>query len=135
MPAVAGATGNYAMPFKFATVWTDHNHAEITRFDSETAETHKLRAHAHPTGQHASAVRAEHEFMAQVCAAIEAVPQVLVTGSHTVLADFKHYVDKHRAQADKHIAGYEVVGSLTEGQRLAQARKYFADLERLAPRG
>lgn len=117
-----------------AVVWTDHQHAEIIRFDSEYSDTRKLRAHAHPTGQHGSGVRAEHEFMADVCAAIEAVPQVLVTGSHQALSDFRHYVDKHRPQVGQHIVGYEVVGSLTDGQRLAQARKYFVDRETLAPR-
>jgi stalled ribosome rescue protein Dom34 len=136
MPAAAGAMESPPMTTKTytrAAVWTDHHQAEVSRFDADDSETQKLRAHSHTTGQHGSAVRTEHEFMAEVCNQIETVAQVLVLGSHTVLSDFKHYVEKHRPQAGKHIAGYEVVGTLTEPQRVAQARKFFSDLERLAP--
>ena len=123
------------MSYLHAVVWTDHHHAEVTRFDAETAQTQKVKAHQHPTGQHGSGVRAEHEFLAQVCRAIEATPEVLVTGAHTALADFRHYVEKHSPQTARHIVGYEVVGAQTELQRLAAARKYFVDRATLAPQG
>ena len=117
-----------------AIVWTDHQHADVVVFNGEQSETRKLRAHTHPTGQHGSSVRSEHEFMAALCTAIEVVPQVLVTGSKQVLADFRHYVEKHRPQAGQHIVAYEVAAPQTEGQRLAFARKYFLDRETLAPK-
>jgi phosphopantetheinyl transferase (holo-ACP synthase) len=116
-----------------AVVWTDHQHATVIRFDADGSTTQHLRAHVHPTAQHASAVRAEHEFFAEVCAALEASARALVTGGHTALADFKHYVTKHRPQLQGRIAGYEVVDHPSERQLLAQARSFFDRLERLAP--
>jgi hypothetical protein len=118
-----------------ALLWTDHQQAEFIKFDATEVQTQKFRSHSHPTGQHGSSVRTEHEFLAQVCAALETVPEVLVAGSHTALADFKHYVEKHKTQAAKHITGYEVVGQLTDKQLVALGRKYFLDRERLAPHG
>lgn len=115
-----------------AVVWTDHQHATVIRFDAGGSTTQHLRAHVHPTAQHASAVRAEHEFFAEVCAVLEASAQALVTGGHTALADFKHYVAKHRPQLQGRIAGYEVVDHPSERQLLAQARTFFDQLERLA---
>ena len=60
-----------------------------------------------------------------MCDALEGIPEVLVTGSHTSIADFRHYADKHRAQTALRITGYEVVDHPTENQLVAMARKYF----------
>jgi hypothetical protein len=115
-----------------AVVWTDHQQATVIRFDAEHSTTQHLRAQVHPTAQHASAVRSEHEFFSALCAALEAAEQALVTGGHTALADFKHYVVKHRPHLQARIAGYEVVDHPSERQLLAQARTFFDRHERLA---
>lgn len=115
-----------------AVVWTDHQHAVVIRFNAEESAEQRLHAHKHPTGQHGSAVRTEHEFFAELCTVLEASPQVLVTGGRTSLADFKHYVARHRPQLERHIAGYEVVDHPSDKQLLAEARSYFDRLERLA---
>lgn len=121
------------MSFARAVVWTDHQHAIVIRFNAESAsDAQRLHAHKHPTGQHGSGVRSEHEFFADLCMAVEQGAQVLVTGGRTALADFRHYVTKHRPQAERHIAGYEVVDHPTDKQLLAEARSYFDRIERLA---
>ena len=50
---------------------------------------------------------------------------MLVTGSHTAQADFRRYVDKHRAPLTPHIVAWETVDHPTEGQLLALARQWF----------
>ena len=110
-----------------AVVWTDHQSAQVLQFDADQVQAAKVRAHTHPTAQHGSAVRAEHEFFGAVCDALVGVGEVLVTGSRTAIADFRHYADKHRPQTAAHIAAYEVVDHPSENQLVALARKYFLE--------
>jgi hypothetical protein len=113
------------MTLAHAVVWTDHQSAQVLQFNADTVVPRKVKSHSHPTGQHGSAVRSEHEFFAAVCDALEGIPEVLLTGSHTSIADFRHYVEKHRAPTAQRIAGYEVVDHPSENQLVALARKYF----------
>ena len=113
------------MNFVYAVVWTDHHNAQVVQFDDEQVQASNVRAHKHPTAQHGSGVRAEHEFFADVCTALDGIEQVLVTGSHTAVADFRHYADKHRPQTAARIVAYEVVDHLSENQLVALARAHF----------
>ena len=120
------------MPLPQAVVWTDHHSAQVLQFDAEQVQASSVRAHKHPTAQHGSGVRAEHEFFADVCAALDGIPEVLVTGSHTTVADFRHYADKHRPQTAARIVAYEVVDHPSEKQLVALARKQFLKIDRMA---
>jgi stalled ribosome rescue protein Dom34 len=113
------------MGITHAVVWVDHQSAQILQFDSQHLQASRIRAHTHHTAQHGSVVRSQHEFFGEVCNAVEDVGEVLVVGSHTAIADFRHYVEKHRPQTAARIAAYEVVDHPTEKQLLALARKYF----------
>ena len=115
-----------------AVLWTDHHQARILQFDATTVETRRVAAHSHPTGQHHSAVRTEHEFFGEVCDALEGITEVLVTGSRTATADFKHYADKHRPHTAARIVGYEVVDHPSDNQLVAMARDYFVRHDRMA---
>jgi hypothetical protein len=116
-----------------AVVWTDHQSAQVLHFDAEHVQAQKIRSHHHYTRQHASGVRTEHEFFGEVCNAIDAVAEVLITGSHKAIADFRHYADKHRPHTAARIVGYEVVDHPSEGQLIAAARKYFLAHDRMGP--
>ncbi len=113
------------MSYFHAVVWTDHQSAQVLQFDAEHVQAQKVRAHSHYTAKHGSAVRTEHEFFGEVVDALEGIAEVLVTGSHTSIADFRHYVEKHRPQTAPRIVGYEVVDHPTDNQLVALARKYF----------
>lgn len=115
-----------------AVLRIDHHRAQVLQFDPDHVESHQLRAHAHPTHRHASAVRTEHEFFAEVCDALAGVAEVLVVGSRTALSDFRHYVDKHRAATARHIVGYEAIDHPSDGQLVALARQYFLKYDRMA---
>lgn len=116
-----------------AVVWIDHQSAQVLQFDAEHVVAEKVRAHTHHTAQHGSKVRTEHEFFGEVCAALDDIAEVLVTGSHTALADFRHYVEKHRPHIAPHIVGYEVVDHPSENQLVALARKTFVKLDNMNP--
>jgi hypothetical protein len=80
-----------------------------------------VRAHKHLTAQHGSCVRAKHEFFSDVYAALDVIQAMLETGSHTAIADFRHYADKHRPQTFAHIAAHEEVDHLSENQLVVLA--------------
>ena len=113
------------MNLPHAVVWTDHHSARVLRFDAKQVQASSVHAHKHPTAQHGSGVRAEHEFFSDVCAALDDIPETLVTGSHTAVADFRHYADKHRPQTAGRIVAYEVVDHPSDNQLVALARAFF----------
>lgn len=119
------------MSVTHAVVWTDHQAAQVLHFDAAHVKAEKLRAHTHYTRQHHSEVRTEHEFFGEVCDALEHVGTVLVTGSKTAVADFRHYAEKHRPHVATRIAGYEIVDHPAPHELVALARQYFLKHERM----
>lgn len=119
------------MTKRHAIVWLDHHEARVLQFDAESVDTHRVVAHTHNTKQHGSEVRTEHEFFAQVCAALAGIPEILVSGSKTALADMRHYAEKHRAETSRRIIGYEVVDHPSDNQLVAMARAFFLKHDRM----
>ncbi len=115
-----------------AVVFVDHQHAQILQFDAEHVRAEKIKAHTRHTRQHGSQVRSEHEFFGHVCDALQGIQEVLVTGPRTGVADFRHYVEKHRPQSAQHIVAYETVDHPTDRQLVAMARQYFLRHDRMA---
>jgi hypothetical protein len=60
------------------------------------------------------------------------VQEVLVTGSHQVLATLRHYIEAHQPQLQPRIAGYQPVDHPSPGQLLALAREFFVKHDRMA---
>jgi len=119
------------MSHSHAVVWTDHQTAQVLQFDSEHVRAQKIRSHNHYTRQHGSTVRTEHEFFGEVCDALEGIAEVLITGSRTAIADFRHYAGKHRPHTASRIVGYEVVDHPSENQLVAAARHYFLKYDKM----
>ena len=117
------------MSLYHAVAFVDHQSAEVLQFGAEHVVEHTVRQHLKFTREHHSSVRTEHEFFGQVCDALDGIAEVLVTGGHTGLADFRHYVDKHRPLTAARIVGYEVVDHPTENQLVALARKHFVKVD------
>lgn len=120
------------MSLYHAVAFVDHQSAQVLQFASEQVVERKVHEHLRFTRQHHSGVRTEHEFFGQVCDALDGIAEVLVVGGHTGLADFRHYVDKHRPATATHIVGYEVVDHPTENQLVALARVHFAKYDVMA---
>jgi hypothetical protein len=115
-----------------AVVWIDHAQAQVLQFDAEHVAARKVKASSQHTKQHGSAVRTEHEFFGHVCDALDGVSEVLAVGPKTGLADFKHYVEKHRAETARRVVGYESAAHPSENQLVALARRYFLKYDRVA---
>ena len=115
-----------------AVVHVYHQTAQVLQFDAEHVQSQKIKTHTHHTRQHGSTVRTEHEFFGHVCDALDGIAEVLVAGSHTAQADFRHYVEKHRPETARRIVGYESTDRPTEHQLVALARKYFLEYDRMA---
>src|ERR1700733_54131 len=88
-------SGKILMSITHGVALVSHQSAQVIEFSEDAMHAVKTDQHAHPTRQHASGVRSEHEFFGAVCDQIEEFSQLLVTGGHTALADFSHYVEKH----------------------------------------
>ena len=119
------------MPHPHAVVLLDHHTASIHQLGPNAVETRTVKSHHHSTRQHNSDVRAVHEFFGEVCDALSLEAEILVTGPHTALADFKHYVLKHRPPLESRIAGWEAVDHPTDGQLVALARDFFVKFDNL----
>ena len=116
-----------------AVLWIDHHNAKVQQFNATDVKAQTVKDHTHYTRQHGSNVRAVHEFFGEVCDSLAGVSEILVTGSHQAQADFRHYVEKHRVALAPHIAGWETVDHLTEGQLVALGRKFFDRVDRVPP--
>ena len=114
-----------------AVVWIDHQNAQILQFDAEQVQASKVKAHSHPTGQHGSGVRTQHEFFGHVCDALAGIPEVLVVGPRTGLSDFERYLQKHRTETAARVVAFEVSDHLSENQLVALARKIFLRIDRM----
>jgi hypothetical protein len=132
IPNIPNREGKATMTMFHAVAWVDHQSAQILQFDEQHIQAQKVKAHSHHTRQHGSTVRTEHEFYAELCSALGGIAEVLVTGSRTGVADFRHYVEKHRPATGKQIVGWEVVERPTDNQLVAMARKYFLKYDRMA---
>ena len=117
-----------------AVVQLDHHQAQVLHFDTHHVhaahiEPHHRRANTHDHGHDEPA---EHALFAAVCQAVRDTQEVLVTGSHPVIGQFRHYVEAQRPQLVPHIADYRPAAPLSQGQLLALARQFFLRYDRLA---
>ncbi|CAN5277177.1 hypothetical protein BH11PSE10_BH11PSE10_17760 [soil metagenome] len=119
------------MSLYHAVAFIDHQSAQVLQFDTGQVVEQQVHEHLKFTRQHGSTVRTEHEFFGHVCDALDGIAEVLVVGGHTGLADFRHYVDKHRPLTAKHIVDYEVVDHPSENQLVALARKRFVKVDQM----
>ncbi len=108
-----------------AVVWIDHHQAIVAQIDASPPSPHRVKAHEHPTAQHGSEVRSVHEFFSDVSDSVNGADVALVTGGKTTLADFRHYVAKHRPHTAARIVSCDVVDHPTENQLIARGRKFF----------
>ena len=119
------------MPFHHALVFVDHHCAKIIAIGSEQAHERKVNAHLHLSGHNERSERSKHEFFGKVCDALDGIAEVLVVGGHMGVADFRHYVEKHRPLTGERIDGYEVVDHPSDNALVAQARQWFSHRTRM----
>jgi len=104
----------------------------VLQFDAAHVQAQKIETHNQHARQHGGLVRTEHEFFGEVCDAIVGVREVLVTGSHAVQVDFKHFAESHQPKLAALVAGCKTVDPPSERQLLVLACKSFGRFDRLA---
>jgi stalled ribosome rescue protein Dom34 len=119
------------MTYFHAVLLIDHHEARLLQFDAEHVQASRVKEHRHLSHRHRSGVRTMHEFFGEVCDALEGITEVLVTGSHTAIADFERYAHKHRPAIAGHLVGHEMVDQPTEPQLVALARRWFLRHDRM----
>lgn len=120
------------MPAHHAFVSLDHHSASIVPLGSGNAHGSKVNEQLHLHNPHENNERVRHAFFGKVCDGLQDIAQVLVVGGHTSLADFRHYVDKHRPHTAAQLVGYLVVDHPSEAELQAAARAWFAHHEHMA---
>lgn len=113
-----------------AVVHLDHHHAQVLHFDAH--QVHAARIEPHHRRPHGDDAHAEHALFEAICQAVQDTPEVLVTGSHPVIGQFRHYIEAHRPQLAPRIADYRPSAELSQGQLLALARQFFTAFDRMA---
>lgn len=63
--------------------------------------------------------------------ALEGIAELPMAGGHSGLADFRHYVEKHRPLTAARITGSEVVDHPSEKALVALARKHFVKYDQM----
>jgi hypothetical protein len=122
---VGESAENLDMSLFHAVAFVEHPSAQVLQFDAVQVVESQVHERLHFTPQHHIGVRSGHEFFGKVCDALDGIAEVLVTGGHTGLTDFRRYVDTHRPLTAACIVGYEVVDNPTENQLVSLARKRF----------
>jgi stalled ribosome rescue protein Dom34 len=118
---------------KYLAVWIDHKEARVfpihrgkVEETTVTAPLHNIH-HKHPqrddgTQSHPNDAK---QFFHDVAHALEGAEQILVVGpAHAKLGLLRHLHEHHRALEAK-VVGIETVDHPTDGQLVAQAKKYF----------
>lgn len=113
-----------------AVVYLDHHHAQVLHFDAH--QVHAARIEPHHQRAHGHNEHADNALFEAVCQALQDTREVLVTGSHPVIGQFRHHVAAHRPQLAPRIADYRPAAPLSQGQMLALARQFFVAYDRMA---
>lgn len=113
-----------------AVVHLDHHHAQVLHFDDH--QVHAARIEPQHRRAHGHDAHAEHALFEAVCQAVQDTREVLVTGSHPVIGQLRHYIEQHRPQLAPRIADYRPAAPLSQGQMLALARQFFVAYDRMA---
>ncbi|MFN3862480.1 MAG: hypothetical protein ACK4R2_13545 [Roseateles sp.] len=113
-----------------AVVYLDHHHAKVLHFDAHQA--HEAHIAPHDRRAHGHDAQADHALFEAVCQAVQDTHEVLVTGSHPVIGQLRHYIEQHRPALAPHIADYRPAAELSTRQMLALARQFFVAYDRMA---
>lgn len=115
-----------------AVVWIDHHEARIFHFN--VSEVDRLVLHPHEPTRHihhkantigSGHAAEDHDFLQRVAEAIADAGAVLITGPANAKTELVKHIGRHVPTLSAKIAGVETVDHPTDGELVAQARKYF----------
>ncbi len=124
-----------------AVVWIDHHEARVFHFN--VSEIDRLVLHPHNPTRHihhkANTIGSghapeDHAFLQQVAEAIADAGAVLITGPANAKTELVKHIEAYMPALKGKIADVETVDHPTDGELVAQARKYFSADHQKPPR-
>ena len=126
------------MSFNHAVVWLDHSEAHVMHFNSEAAETGKIRArskhqHLHHKADSPGAGHSpqDQKYYHEVAQAVGDALEILIVGPSTAKLGLMKHMQKHDHVIAEKVVGIESVDHPSDGQLLAYARRYFDRVDRM----
>jgi hypothetical protein len=123
-----------------AVVWIDHHEARVFHFNPTDVDRLVLHPddptrHIHHKANSIGSGHAaeDHNFLQAVAQAIADAGEILVTGPADEKNELIKHIEKHDPPLRKRIVGVETVDHPSDGQLVAQARKYFTAEDRMLP--
>ena len=124
-----------------AIVWIDHREARVFHFN--VAEVDRIVLHPQNPTRHihhkANSIGSghaaeDHDFLQRVAEAIADAGAVLITGPANAKTELVKHIERHAPALNARIAGVETVDHPTDGELVANARKYFKTDHQMPPR-
>ena len=129
------------MAFHHAVIWMDHQRARIVLFNREDSRNVELQSHSeqhihHKHGSVGSGHAPEDKhFFEAVTQAVTGIEEILVCGPAQAKLAYVKHLEAHQPMLCSHIVGVIDSDHPSEGQLLAEARKWFAAADRMRPGG
>jgi stalled ribosome rescue protein Dom34 len=123
-----------------AIVWIDHREARVFHFN--VAEVDRIVLHPQNPTRHihhkANSIGSghaaeDHDFLQRVAEAVADAGAVLITGPANAKTELVKHIERHAPALNARIAGVET-DHPTDGELVANARKYFKTDHQMPPR-
>lgn len=123
-----------------AVVWIDHHEARIFHFDA--IDVDQLMLHPENPTMHihhkANTIGSGHEtlddkFLHEVTNAVADAGAILIAGPGTAKTELMNHIKRHDPKVLKNILGVETVDHPSDGQLVAQARKFLKSADSKQP--
>lgn len=112
------------MTLQHAAIWLDHHHAIVVHFANLEGET-RTKQFKHPANDHVDA------FYKELAGELQGVREILVMGPGQAKGEFVKYLKAHAPDVAKAVMDAVNADHPSEGQILAEARKYFQAKDRM----
>ena len=123
-----------------AVVWIDHREARVIYFNADDADEKTVHPahpshHLHhksgsPSGTHD---KGEPSFYHDVADALAEAKEFLVVGPSTAKTEFVTWLRGHSPAMVERLFGIEPLQQMSDGQVVAEARRFFKKADRIRP--
>jgi len=124
-----------------AVAWIDHHEARVVYFNSDDADGQTVRPahpprHLHhksgsPAGTHE---RGDASYYLGVAAALAEAGEFLVTGPSSAKTEFVTWLRGQAPLMIERLCGVETLPKVTDGELIAEARRFCRSADRMRPR-
>jgi len=113
------------MNFAHATIWLDHTKACVLHFEDQRFPTQHFRKTNELQTCASEANDLTRDLFRDLCAVVNDVPQLLLTGTPAAIVDFERYLATEDLDLARRIVGVQRLDAPTPGRLSALARWHF----------